>query len=181
MVTLDEKNKHFIESGNRISAIHNLVCLTFWARNREGTPWVIHMCDMVTLGEKENTLEPGNKCFYGQTDNPIPLYSHKLWKDSKWCKYCQFFTIWIIQCHLVTRTNWRYLLFMDIFYRRSLNISSSSTVIPPCITSDSRKRIFTTEIGCKRVQSEKAYLSFTTSVQNLCLVWIKSNHEQNIC
>jgi hypothetical protein len=38
-------------------------------------PFVVHMCDMVTLGGKGNILEPGNHYFYRQKDNPIPVYA----------------------------------------------------------------------------------------------------------
>jgi hypothetical protein len=46
-------------------------------------PWVIYMCDMVTLGGKDNGVEPGNQCVYrrmdgrtdGQPDSSIPPHN----------------------------------------------------------------------------------------------------------
>jgi hypothetical protein len=37
-------------------------------------PWVVHVCDMVTLHGKGNDLEPGNHCVYRRTDNQDPVY-----------------------------------------------------------------------------------------------------------
>jgi hypothetical protein len=61
MVTV--RGKHILEAGNRISTSMSSAIdfLTTQSIGNIFLPWVIYMCDMVTLGGKPNVLESGNR------------------------------------------------------------------------------------------------------------------------
>jgi hypothetical protein len=84
MVILGCKS-NVIEPGNSISTLMSsaldllpLIFLTSKSKGYIFLPWVVYMCDMVSLGSKDNVLEPGKHYVYiqtdGRTDNLIPVY-----------------------------------------------------------------------------------------------------------